>query len=200
MFQKNSDTENIYAYERDVTIFCRKVFRLTVPKNFVGEPFIVLERFGYRKNLCIKRRYHWSPLKHLCLIVSKNFAGEPFFVSKKLWHPRFSCEGGEHIVLSKSFFCFTGPKNCISVKSVFQKFSGVDDKLLIKDGGCPVFASICLTHSTGKFFGILFNISRNFGYWNFSCVRIGYHYLPLNFFKVPECRKVSWGNYSVFQT
>ena len=82
---------------------------------------------------------------------------------------------------------------------MFQNFSGVDNELLIKDGGCPVFASIFLTHSTGKFCGILFNVSRNFGYWKFSCIRNGYHYLPLNFLKVSEWRKVSWGNYSMFQ-
>ena len=170
-----------------------------MPKIFVGEPFIVLERFGYRKTFCIKRRYHCSPLKHLCLIVSTNFAGEPFFVSKKTLASKvFMRRRGADSFVEK-FFCFTGPKNFVSVKYVFLKFSGVDNKLLIKDGGCPVFASICLTHSTGKFCGILFNVSRNFGYWKISCIRNGYHYLPLNFLKVSECRKVSWGNYSTFQ-
>ena len=34
--------------------FPSEVFRLTVPKNFVGEPFFVSQNFWYRKNLWIR--------------------------------------------------------------------------------------------------------------------------------------------------
>ena len=118
----------------------------------------------------------------------KNSQGNPSLFQTILASIVFMQRRGAYSFVKK-LFCFTGPKNFVSVKSVFQKFSGEDNKLLIKDGSCPVFASICLTHSAGNFCGILFNVSRNFGYWKFSCIRNGYHYLPLNYFKVSESRK-----------
>ena len=51
-------------HEGNITIFCRKVLCLTVPKNFVGEQFCVLQNFRYPKNLWIRgegevgREYH----------------------------------------------------------------------------------------------------------------------------------------------
>ena len=58
---------------------------LTVPKNFVGEPFCVSQNFWYRKNLWIRggrggggREYHDFLSKVFCLTVPKIFVGEPF--------------------------------------------------------------------------------------------------------------------------
>ena len=70
-------------------------FCLTVPKNFGRggrrEPSKVLENFGYWNLLCIRRSYHFSPLKILGLTVLKIFAGYPsvfqtFPVSKIFMH------------------------------------------------------------------------------------------------------------------
>ena len=44
-----SGIENFYASEGYVTIFCRKLFCLTVPKNSVGEPFSVSLISGIEK-------------------------------------------------------------------------------------------------------------------------------------------------------
>ena len=41
-------------YAKGYHYFPLKNFRLTVPKNFVGEPFFVSKNFWYRKNLWIR--------------------------------------------------------------------------------------------------------------------------------------------------
>ena len=58
VYQKISDIETFYASERgsggEYHVSPSKTFCHTVPKNFVGEHFGVSEKFGYRKNLCIR--------------------------------------------------------------------------------------------------------------------------------------------------
>ena len=53
---------------------------ISVPKNFVGEPFGVSENFGYRKILCIRGGggYYDSPSKSFCVTVPKHFVEKPF--------------------------------------------------------------------------------------------------------------------------
>ena len=74
--------ENFYASEGYDTIFdfLSKFFCLTVPKNFVGEPFSVslisgIEKFyaseGYATIFDFVSKF-------FCLTVSKNFVGELF--------------------------------------------------------------------------------------------------------------------------
>ena len=73
--------------------FPSKIFCLTVPKIFVGEPFCVSQNFWYRKNLWIRggggdgggggvggggREYHDFLSNFFCLTVPKNFVREPF--------------------------------------------------------------------------------------------------------------------------
>ena len=68
--------------------FLSKLFCLTVPKNFVGEPFCVSQSFLYRKKFMDKRgggggggggrEYHNILSKIFCLTVPKNFVEEPF--------------------------------------------------------------------------------------------------------------------------
>ena len=38
---------------RGYHVFPAKIFGLTVPKNFVGNPSMFQKKLGYRKNLCI---------------------------------------------------------------------------------------------------------------------------------------------------
>ena len=74
-------------YAKGYNDFPLKNFRLTVPKNFVEEPFCVSENFWYRKNLWIRggrgggKEHHDFLSKIFCLTVPKNFVGEPFSVS-----------------------------------------------------------------------------------------------------------------------
>ena len=66
-----------------ITFLCRKVF-LTLPINFVGEPFCISEKLSYRKVLWIRGRrergYHNFPLKICCLPLPRNFVGKRFYV------------------------------------------------------------------------------------------------------------------------
>ena len=69
--------------------FPLKIFSLTVPKSFVGEPFGISEKFGYRKILCIRGRrggYCDSSSKIFSVTVPKNFLGESFYVSENFWY------------------------------------------------------------------------------------------------------------------
>ena len=59
--------------------FPSKIFCLTVPKNFVGEPFSVSLISGIGKNLCFRGLCHDFPSKIFCLTVPKHFVEEPFY-------------------------------------------------------------------------------------------------------------------------
>ena len=58
--------------------FPPKLFCVTIPKNFEGEPFGVSEKIWYRKNLCFRGLCHDFLSKFFRLTVLKNFLEEPF--------------------------------------------------------------------------------------------------------------------------
>ena len=82
-FQKFSGMDKNYGYEMGGISFSSKIFCLTVPKNFVGRPFNVSENFRYRKILCIRRGYHYSPLKIFCLTIAEKVRREILLCFKK---------------------------------------------------------------------------------------------------------------------
>ena len=49
---------NFFCMKRGYHDFLSKIFCLTVPKNFVGEPFCVSKKFWYRKLPCIGGGHH----------------------------------------------------------------------------------------------------------------------------------------------
>ena len=57
-------------------------FCLTVSKKFVGEQIDVSENFGYQKNLCIRREYHYFPLESFLSHSTDTILKEHFCVSK----------------------------------------------------------------------------------------------------------------------
>ena len=80
-----------YAKEGDHD-FLLKIFCLTVPKNFVGEPFCVSQNLWYGKILWIRgggREYHDFPSKIFCLTVPKKFVKEPSVVSENFGYRKF---------------------------------------------------------------------------------------------------------------
>ena len=102
-----------------------KIFCLTVPKNFVGEPFKVslisgIEKFyaleGYVTVFCRFlfvsqcRKTSWA-----CLQCFRKFG-----VSKN-----FMLNWGYHKFPSK-FFCLTVPKNFVGIPPTFQKIWGIE--------------------------------------------------------------------------
>ena len=94
-------------------------------KKFRGEPFNVSENFGYRKILCMRRGFHYSPMKIFRLTVPKKFVREPFCVLKKFRYQKFSCigEGGGGItVLSKKILSHrTETKNLVRESPCFPE-------------------------------------------------------------------------------
>ena len=71
--------------------FLSKKFRLTVPKNFVGEPFCVSKKICYRKIICMGGGGIKVLSKIFCFSGPKNFVRDPlcgseiFLCGKKLW-------------------------------------------------------------------------------------------------------------------
>ena len=69
VFQKNAGVEKVFALpEEDITIFCQVVARFPVDsfkshstECFVGAPFNVSEKFGYRTILSMMGWYHVFP-------------------------------------------------------------------------------------------------------------------------------------------
>ena len=108
-------------YAKGYNIFHLKNFCLTVPKNFVQEPFCVSENFWYRKMLGKRGGgYHDFPSKLFCLTVLKNFVEEPFLVSENFWYRQILGirEGAgittfRQIFLSHSGEKFRGTPQCV---------------------------------------------------------------------------------------
>ena len=117
----------LYFIQKGITIFRRKICRLTVPNHFVEEPFCVLENFGYRKILCLRGKYHDFLWKICCLTVPKNFAGEPFCVSQNFWYRKILwIRGGGSITIFCQFFCLTVPKKFVGEPLSVSLISGIE--------------------------------------------------------------------------
>ena len=71
--------------QRFMSRFSVEMFCLTVPKNFVGEPFCaVFQKFPVAKKFMDKKgggEYQNFPSKIFCLTVPKIFVGEPLSIS-----------------------------------------------------------------------------------------------------------------------
>ena len=95
-------------------------------EKFRGEPFNVSENFGYRKILCIRKGYHYSPLKIFCLTVPKNFVGKPFNVSENFGYRKILCvRRGFHYFLLKPLLPHSAEKFRRGNPSVLQKNSDI---------------------------------------------------------------------------
>ena len=109
--------------------FPSEIFCLTVPKkeDFVGEPFGVSEKFGYRKILCIRRGFHYFLLKIFSSRSAEKFRGGPFNVSENFGYRKVLCiRRGYHYFPSK-IFCLTVPKKFVGEPLCFKKHSGIEN-------------------------------------------------------------------------
>ena len=118
-----------------------KKFCLTVPQNFVEEPFCVSENFWYRKMLRIgerERGHHDSPLKKLLShSTEKPHSGtllcfRKFLVSKNVKYKR----GGNYYDVPSKLFCLTVSK--IFVRGTFL----VSEKLWYRSFSCIIGGSV----------------------------------------------------------
>ena len=72
-------------------VFPSEIFRLTVPKSFVGNPFVFQKISGIEKIMDERWGYHVLPSEIFCLTVPKRFVGELFTVSENLGYRKISC-------------------------------------------------------------------------------------------------------------
>ena len=124
-FQIYSDNRNFLDKGR--IKFLPFFFRLTVPINFVGEPFCVSENFGYRKILCTIVISRFSVEKFLSDTAEK-FRRELFCVSENFWCRKIlligTGEGGSVRIFRRTFVS-QFRKTSRTIPSVFQKCSGI---------------------------------------------------------------------------
>ena len=104
--------------------FLSKKFCLTVPKNFVGEPFCVSKNFWYRKILCM-RGGHQGLVENFLFHRTENLRKRSlvrlryFLVWKKNMDKRW---GGGYNFFPLKFFCLTVPENFVGTINVSEKF------------------------------------------------------------------------------
>ena len=113
--------------QRVMSQFSVDFFCLTVPKNFVAEPFSVSLISGTEKVWIREGEYQDFPSKIFCLIVPKISVGESFTVEiisdiEKVWIRR----GGGSITVFRRSFCFTVLKY-LENTLVFQKNSFIEN-------------------------------------------------------------------------
>ena len=105
-FLKINSTTDFCTLCKGYHDFPSKTFRLTVPKNFVEEPFCVAENFWYRKNLCILEGITFFRQNFLVSQCRKIFRATllcftKFLLSKKLMDKR---GGGSITIFCQNFF------------------------------------------------------------------------------------------------
>ena len=132
-----------------VSFFC-----LTLPKNFVRDPFCVSEKFWYRNILWIGREYHMFPSIFFRLTLPKNFVGgTPRCFRTFLVSNNFIDKKGRRVGVSQiSIENFLSHSNDNLRRGTFLCFreSGESKKFMHKGGGGG--GRGVLGFSVGKFF------------------------------------------------
>ena len=157
---------------REYHDFLSKIFCLTVPKNFAGEPFsAVLQKFPVAKKFLDKGGGEVSgfSVENFLSHSAENFRRGivycciDFGYRKSLW----IIGEGEYQDFPSKFFCLTVPKNFAGepFSAVLQKFP-VAKKFMDKGGGGVSRFSVenFLSHSAEKFrcWNLLRCVSENF--------------------------------------
>ena len=84
-------------HKRWISQFSVEVFRITMPKIFIQESFIVSENFVYRKGLCKKVDITIFSRFFYCLTLPNFFIREPLSVSESFGYRKGLCRrGGYH--------------------------------------------------------------------------------------------------------
>ena len=130
-------------------------------KNFVGE------YFGYRTKLCIRRGYHYSPLKNFSFTQPIKFVGEPFCFSVNSWYRKdFMDERGISRFFSRFFLSHrTETKSFVREPFCFPENFWYRKTFMDERGDITIFRRkfFCLTVPK-NFVGEPFCVSQNFWY------------------------------------
>ena len=135
-----------------IKIFRQIFFCLTVPKNFVGEPFSVSLISGNEKFYASEGYVTIFDFlsKFFCLTVPKIFVGESFTVAlisgtENVWR-----KGGEYQDFPSKIFCLTVPKIFVGESFIVALISGTE-KVWRRGGVSRFSVEIVLSHSTETF-------------------------------------------------
>ena len=169
MFQKISGSEKVYIRGGgEYQDFPSKVFCLTLPKIFVGEPFSVSLISGIEKD-CASEGYVTIfdfLSKVFCLTVPKNFVEEPFCAvfQKISGSEKVYMRGGEYQDFPSKVFCLTVPKIFEWESFSVALISGTE-KVWRRGGGISSFCvENFLSHSAENFRRGILYCCINFGY------------------------------------
>ena len=141
--QKISGSEKFYASERGgIKFLRRKLFPTQYQKNFVREHLGVSETFVQRKILCIRRRYHQTPLKNLCPHSADKIRRRTLLCFERILVSKsFKQRRGEASRLCQNFFYLRGPKKLHQGTILCsRKFLVGKNVLWIKAGGISRFS------------------------------------------------------------
>ena len=156
MFQKISGTENV----RDKRgggyhDFLSKLFCLTVPKNFVGEPFSVSSISG-SKNFMLQRVMSRFSVENFLSHSTETFRRGTLFccVSENFWWRKskkfMDKRGGGVSRFPSKNFRLTVPKNAVGKPFGVSLIPGIE-KFYASEGYVTIFCRIFLSHSAEKF-------------------------------------------------
>ena len=106
-------------------------------KMSLGNTLLLFQNFlANRNTFCIRKGYHYFPLKFFCLTVPKNFVGAPPCLSQNLGYRKIFCMRGisrfsvrrgvaqisVDYFMSHSAETFVGEPFSVSLNSVIEKF------------------------------------------------------------------------------
>ena len=118
---------NSVLYSKGYHDFPLKNFCLTVPKNFVEEPFCVSENFCYRKMPGIREgRVSRFSVKYVLSYSAESFRRETLLCFRKFGYRKILCLRGHITIFDRKFVVSQYPKISQGNPSVFHKIFGIE--------------------------------------------------------------------------
>ena len=156
--------------QRVMSPFSVEIFCLTVPKNFVGEPFCaVFQKISGSQKFMDKRGgggVSRFSVEKLLSHSAEKCRGHPFNVSENLGYRKILCIIGGITSFRRNLFCFTVPKNFVGQPFRVSLISGIE-KIYASEGYVTIFCRNFLSHSAEKFRRATLQDVTNFGYRKF---------------------------------
>ena len=166
-----------------VSPFFSKLFRLTVPRNFVREPFCISEFFWYGKTFMDKREEGITTFRRKLFVSQCRktlwrtlHCIRKFGVSKNFMHLK-----GGITIFRREFFVSHYRKNSWEALQCVRK-NGVSKILCIIGGYHDSSSKILYPTVPKNFVKKPFCVSENFGYGKILCTRGVYHDFLSKFF------------------
>ena len=168
-----------------------------MPKSFLEERLNVSEKFGDPKNASEKGDYY-SSLKNFVSHCKKTWRWNTSVFQKTCSMEKILWRGGWWGITSscRNFFCMTLPKNFVWWPC--NSYGGFKTFWCRNNRGIMILLKTFWSQSPKSFCREPFNVPENFEYRKNFYIRRGYHKFLLKFSFISQCRKLSWGNPSMF--